>query len=73
MLVAISVYTIAVFCLLIVTLSLNLPQGMFVPLLAVGAGVGRIVGEFAKLLWPDIAPGGGRVRWPLLLLLLSLF
>ena len=50
------------FSLLVVGISLPLPCGVFAPSLAIGAGIGRIVGEIMRVIDPDfvgdVLPGG---------------
>ena len=53
-------YVIFRFCFLVVGITLPLPCGVFAPNLAIGAGVGRIVGEIMYFagIGSEVLPGG---------------
>uniref|UniRef100_A0A5S6QA36 Chloride channel protein n=1 Tax=Trichuris muris TaxID=70415 RepID=A0A5S6QA36_TRIMR len=64
----ITVFTFNMFWMTAVAITMTIPSGAFIPIFATGAGIGRLFGEAAQLLFtngfptvidaPDISPGG---------------
>ncbi|VDK26126.1 unnamed protein product [Anisakis simplex] len=53
-----TLFTVLMFFLVILSNTLPLPCGLFLPLFLVGASLGRVVGEILARLFPDGIEGG---------------
>eukprot|EP00698_Gefionella_okellyi_P001412 TRINITY_DN11367_c0_g1_i1.p1 TRINITY_DN11367_c0_g1~~TRINITY_DN11367_c0_g1_i1.p1 ORF type:complete len:864 (-),score=133.44 TRINITY_DN11367_c0_g1_i1:66-2657(-) len=55
-------YSLGFTFLLLLSISLPVPFGVFTPILAIGAGWGRIIGESLLVGFPNNAPGAGPIE-----------
>ncbi|EFC46596.1 chloride channel protein [Naegleria gruberi] len=51
--VSLSIYLVVKFCLTLFTLSLQLPGGLYIPIILIGAGFGRFFGEIVAVIFPN--------------------